>query len=191
MNMFTLIAPFYDTLMKAVHKRQGTHLLDELAPWDGKAVLDVGGGTGRLAAQMMESGADVWLLDTSVQMLRRAQQVLPKERCILGNATAMTFQDRMFDAVITVDAIHHIRAQEKMLAETFRVLTPGGVFAVLDFSPDSPRVRTLARLERLVGEPALFLTPAGLDDMLKAKGFTRIKSKPLSAHEYLTTAIRP
>jgi ubiquinone/menaquinone biosynthesis C-methylase UbiE len=188
MNMFTLIAPFYDTLMTTVHKRQGGHLLRELEPWTGKRVLDAGGGTGRLAAQMQGSGAQVWLLDLSPQMLKRCRKVLPRERCVQGDAADMPFTDGHFDVVTTVDAIHHIRPQREMLREVWRVLAPGGLFAVLDFTPEDSYVRALAGLEKLAGEPALFLAPSQLESMLAEAGFTHIRTRRLSAREYLTLA---
>ena len=48
----------------------------------------------------------------------------------VGDATAMTFGDASFDSVGTFTMLHHVptvAAQNQILAETLRVLRPGGV----------------------------------------------------------------
>lgn len=191
MNIFTLIAPFYDAFMTTLHRRQGGLLLARLAPWHGCRVLDLGGGTGRLAVRFKKAGADVWLLDASESMLKRASRLLPANRIILGDAASLPFAKNDFDLITLVDAFHHLRNQQAALQEAFRVLIPGGTLAILDFTPESRFVRALARLERLVQEPALFLTVAELARVLENHGFIELRTLRISAHEYLTTGTKP
>lgn len=190
-NIFTLLAPFYNLLLCGVHKRQGKELLGRLAPLKGKKVLDLGGGTGIFAVKMSAAGADVWLLDASAQMLRRASRLLPAERVILGDAVNLPFSDNIFDVIILVDVFHHICDQGAVLQECYRTLLPGGSLWLLEFSPEHLLIRLLAGLERLLGEPSRFLLPEELGGLQKRTGFLQIKAEYILAYEYVTQAKKP
>ncbi|MBS3886542.1 MAG: methyltransferase domain-containing protein [Dethiobacter sp.] len=191
MNFFTLLAPFYDCFMAPLHKQQGRLLLDRLAPLDSRKVLDLGGGTGRLAALLAKAGADVWLLDSSAAMLKRARRVMPEKRALLGDAAALPFAENSFDVVMIVDALHHFRKQETVLKEVLRVLMPGGTLAVLDFDRKSAAVKVLTKIEQLVSEPALMLTARQLENLLAQNGFVKLETEQISAHQYLITGSKP
>ena len=191
MDFFTFAAPFYNVLLSAVHKRQGKELLKELSPLQGKKVLDLGGGTGKLATQMSSAGADVWLLDASPQMLRQASPVLPGERVILGEAADLPFDHNFFDIITLVDTLHHIRKQKDTLLECYSALLPGGSLYLLEFHPKYLSIRVLAALERISGEPAQFLTPENLTGLLIKTGFNQIETKYTQAYEYMIKAKKP
>ncbi len=191
MDFFTFAAPFYNTILSAVHKRQGKELLNRLTPLQGKKVLDLGGGTGKLATQMASAGADVWLLDASPQMLKQASRVLPNARLILGDAANLPFPHNSFDIITLVDALHHIRNQKDTLNECYRALLPGGSLYLLEFHPEYLSMRVLAALERLIGEPAQFLSPENLTGLLIKTGFVQIKTKYSLAYEYIIQAKKP
>ena len=171
-----------------MHKRQIGALLNHLPPLAGLKALDVGGGTGKLAVQMTSAGAEAWVLDASPSMLKRAQRLLPAGRALLGDAGGMPFPDHTFDIITIVDALHHMRQQSNVLTECLRVLTPGGTLWLLEFTPENRYVRGLAALERLIGEPGLFLLPKTLSTMLTNTGFGNIETTSLSPHEFLQTA---
>ena len=173
-----------------MQKRQGKKLLNRLSPLEGKKVLDLGGGTGRFAAQMSSAGADVWLLDNSHQMIKRAGRILPSDRLISGNAENLPFSDNVFDIITLVDVFHHICNQEETVSECFRVLIPGGCLCILDFSPNSFFIRVLAGAERLLGEPSKFLSPEKLAELLGKAGFINVETD-IFAREYITQARKP
>jgi len=188
MNLFTLLAPFYDCLMAALHKKQGEILIARLTPLSGRRVLDLGGGTGRLSFRLEKAGANVWLLDSSAAMLKRAARLLSANRAVLGDAASLPFAENSFDLVIIVDALHHFRQQQAALLEALRVLVPGGTLAILDFNQKSAAVKVLAILERLVLEPALLLTAEQVEKLLAEIGFVNLQTEIISAHQYLVTA---
>lgn len=191
MNMFSVLAPIYDTLLAKLQRRQAAALLARLPDPTEKKVLDTGGGTGRLAQRLREAGADVWLLDASAPMLRKARGVLPADRVFLGDAARLPFADSFFDLVLIVDALHHFPQQERAIRECFRVLRPGGCLYILDFTPQHLCIRALQRLERLAGEKSVFLTPAALAALLMSAGFSSPQTEYLSTYEYLMKAQIP
>ncbi|MFW0861672.1 MAG: class I SAM-dependent methyltransferase [Dethiobacter sp.] len=191
MNFFSLIAPFYDCFMAALHKKQGKVLLARLAPLSHRKVLDLGGGTGKLAAQLEKAGANVWLLDSSTAMLKRARRLLPSNRAVLGDAASLPFAENSFDVVMIVDALHHFRKQEIVLEEALRVLRPGGTLAILDFNRKNAAVKVLSILEQVMLEPALMLTAEQLEKLLAQKGFIKIETEIISAYQYLSLSTKP
>jgi len=122
-------------------------------------VLDVGGGTGMLAGLLANvASCDVTILDSSAAMLRHAAGT-PGVAAVLGDASAMPFEDAAFDAVIAVDALHHMPRQSDVAAEMARVLRPDGAVFVAEPDPRARAVRFSQTLERMLGEPGSMLTP--------------------------------
>lgn len=53
-----------------------------------------------------------------------------------GDAEALPFEDRSFDAVFNVESSHCYGSMQRFLNEVFRVLRPGGYFLFADFRTD-------------------------------------------------------
>ena len=91
-------------------------------------VLDVGGGTGIVSAELAALGFDVVVADASAGMLAVASDRLPGRlaRC---DATRLPVRDRSVDVVTAVWLLHLLpsAAGDAVLAEAARVLRPGGV----------------------------------------------------------------
>jgi ubiquinone/menaquinone biosynthesis C-methylase UbiE len=99
---FDMLAPRYDRLIGPPDLTRLRALLDlPTAGW----VLDAGGGTGRIAAQLRPLAGQVMLLDRSQPMLRQAQDkgLWP----IQSDVARLPFPDACFDRVVVVDALHH------------------------------------------------------------------------------------
>lgn len=191
MDVFTFLAPVYNIIFSPVQKRQGKELIKHLPSLKNKKVLDLGGGTGRLAMQMACAGADLWLLDASPQMLKQALRLLPGERVIQGDSVSLPFKDNTFDIVTMVDVFHHLKSQEKTLKECRRVLVSGGSLYLLEFHPGFISIKILAFVERLVGEPCTFILPEDLIKVLKKTGYTKFETNYISTREYITRAEKP
>ena len=107
----------------------------------GARVLDLAGGTGDLAklfSQRAGHSGTVVHTDINGAMLAAGRDKLidqgielPTVQC---NAEALPFRDRVFDCVTIGFGLRNVTRKERALAEMARVLVPGGIALVLEFS---------------------------------------------------------
>ena len=106
-------------------------------------LLDVAGGTGDIAFRAARLGGPnvrVTVADISPEMVaegaKRAEAEGLLGRCgfSVGNAEALAFADKSFDAYTIAFGIRNVTHIGKALAEAYRVLKPGGRFLCLEFS---------------------------------------------------------
>jgi len=94
------------------------------------AVLDLGCGAGYLTNFLAERGHRVTGIDTSAEALAVAHRhdATASVEYLVGDACALPFPDGRFDAVCAMDLIEHVAEPERLVAESARVLRPGGLF---------------------------------------------------------------
>jgi len=102
----------------------------------GRRVLDVGCGTGTLAAWLAErAAAKVWGVDASPEMLAVARMKVPEGVGLkLGKAEELPFKDGWFERAVSSLAVHHFD-RAHAFPEIHRVLAPGGRYAFATFDP--------------------------------------------------------
>lgn len=155
----------------------------------GDKILDVGGGTGRLAERIADSfKVRVTILDSSTQMLNKVE-FHPRIEAICGNIERAPFKDELFDVVVCTDTLHHLKNPGKSLQEMWRVLKPRGKIFIQDFDVLKFRTRILKFVEKSLGEPAKFYSPRVLERMLKEIGFSG-SARPILKFQYLYTGKR-
>lgn len=110
-------------------------------------VLDVGCGTGEVAAALMELGHDVWGMDIAEPMVRHVRARLASNRFWVGDIEHIPFEDGTFDVVTCLGVIEYQASDEPALREIWRVLKPGGRAIVSTPSASSP----LHYMDRLGG----------------------------------------
>lgn len=103
----------------------GRDVLAWLAPQAGERILDVGCGDGALTAQLAASGADVFGIDGSANMVVAAQAHGLQAACM--DAQRLDFHAE-FDAVFSNAALHWMPDAAAVLAGVYRALKPGGRF---------------------------------------------------------------
>jgi ubiquinone/menaquinone biosynthesis C-methylase UbiE len=106
-------------------------------------VLDLGAGTGKLTAALLDAGHRVVAVDPSEQMLAHLRTVAPAADVRDGSAEAIPVADASVDVVTVAQAWHWFDA-DRAAAQCRRVLRPGGLLAcwpgtpVTSGSPGSP-----------------------------------------------------
>jgi 2-polyprenyl-6-hydroxyphenyl methylase/3-demethylubiquinone-9 3-methyltransferase len=103
-------------------------LLRALGNVEGRRILDLGCGKGRIARRLAERGAEVIGLDSSTGMLSRAGGI-PR---IQGESSRLPFGDGQFDAVIAVEVFEHLANPDAAVEECARVCQRDGRLLVID-----------------------------------------------------------
>jgi ubiquinone/menaquinone biosynthesis C-methylase UbiE len=137
--------------------RKRTRFVLEKCP-RGRA-LDVGCGTGALAARLAEAGYDVAGVDPSNGMLDVLRRRAPDVNAVQASGTELPFPDASFDLVYTVAVLHHVAdpvAVRATLQEMVRVARPGGYVLVWDHNPRNPYWgRLMAKVPQDTGDERL------------------------------------
>jgi ubiquinone/menaquinone biosynthesis C-methylase UbiE len=147
----------------------------ELLPWGlkeaelGDDVLEIGPGFGATTRVLAKRVPALTVVELDEGYCERLRRELPASVTVVqGDATAMSFADARFSAVVCFTMLHHLpspQAQDELLVEVARVLRPGGLFAGTDSLGRS-------RLFRLIhiGDTLVPVSPDGLPDRLRAAG---------------------
>ncbi|TQF01183.1 methyltransferase domain-containing protein [Kitasatospora acidiphila] len=128
-------------------------LLDAAQVAPGDRVLDVGTGTGSVAAAAVERGAAVTAVDAEPSMVELARAAVPAlaaaEVAVLPE---LPFADETFDAVVGNFVLNHVGQPLAALAELRRVLRPGGRLALTIWAaPAAPGQALLGRAVEATG----------------------------------------
>ena len=120
----------------------GLDLVRLLDPQPGERVLDLGCGTGRLAAAIAAAGAEVVAIDSDPAMIERAREQFPSRQFPNLHSANLHFEqadgERLdqdgerwggpFDAVCSNAALHWMTRPEAVLHGVVGLLRPGGRF---------------------------------------------------------------
>lgn len=188
-DFFDRFALLYDPLMPSA----GVEALHDgfaFANRPIRRVVEVAGGTGRVADALQReaegtvddgdgdaSGSvvrEAIVVDISAPMLARAHD--RGLRTVRADASSLPFRDggeepaATVDAIVIVDAYHHLPEQPAAIAEAARVLAPGGVVVIRDFDPETLVGRAIETGESLFGMGSEFIDADGAAAVLSRAG---------------------
>lgn len=130
-----------DVMSLGMHRiwKQFTFFTAELKP--GNKVLDIAGGTGDMTKgfkKIVGASGEVWHTDINSSMLRAGRDRLLNEGILtpqcLCDAEKLPFPDNYFNGVCVSFGLRNMTHKDLALREMYRVLKPGGVLMVLEFS---------------------------------------------------------
>ena len=166
---------------------------------DGEVVLDLGSGGGAdvlISARRVAPSGRAIGLDMTDEMLELAranarEAGVENVEFVKGYIEEIPLPDESVDVVISNCVINLAADKRRVLAETARVLKPGGRFAVSDVIADADMDEaTRADMQQWTGCVAGALTRAEFEEALAAAGLERIEiNETHRVHEYAGSAI--
>ncbi|MFH2102658.1 MAG: class I SAM-dependent methyltransferase [Chloroflexota bacterium] len=150
---FGLIAKFYNRVANYTLDNHAIRRID--LPTRGK-LLDVGGGTGRLAAALIDQVDLVIVSDPSQGMLAHAAQ---KELDVVcATAESLPYPEACFSRIVMLDVLHHVHDQGVTIADLWRVLEPGGRLVIVEPDIHKFGVKLIAIAEKVLLMRSHFLS---------------------------------
>lgn len=150
-GVFDSVAERYDVMNDlmslGVHRLWKRHFVATAGVETGQSVLDLAGGTGDIAALLSDAvgqAGAVVLSDINEAMLgvgrRRLDDrgVVGNLRYAIANAEELPFASRSFDHVTIAFGLRNVTDKASALREMHRILRPGGMAHILEFSQVRP-----------------------------------------------------
>jgi ubiquinone/menaquinone biosynthesis C-methylase UbiE len=128
------------------HEASFEAVMDQLGPLRGDRRLEIGCGSGVLLERVLAAGAaSAAGLDHSPDMLalamERNRQAIADERLLLklGDAARIPWPDQTFTVALSANMFFFVTEPERVLAELFRVLVPGGRLVIATMPGPLPK----------------------------------------------------
>ena len=177
-RFFSGAAAQWDRLRAELYGRGfGEAALLALLP-PGWTVVDLGCGTGVLAAALAPHVGRVVGVDQSAAMLRAAARRtagLPNVELRRGDLEALPLRDGECDAALLVLVLSYLADPAAALAEAARVVKPGGRLAAVDLARHDDEA-----FRRRVGQASLGFEPERLQALLAGAGWSAPSCRPLA-----------
>jgi len=129
-----------------------------------RRVLEIGCGSGELAASLLQDGISLIAIDNDADLIAAAQGLGVDAR----TAAWPDFEDGLFDAVLFTRSLHHMQPLAKAVQRAADTLVIGGRLIVEDFAYETADEKTLRWFADVINR----LEGAGLlvkgDDFLSA-----------------------
>jgi ubiquinone/menaquinone biosynthesis C-methylase UbiE len=151
---------------------------EEIVPWGlagvdlGDNVLELGPGPGITTDVLRRSHRHLTCLEIDASLADKLRKKFTGNiQVVNGDATALPFPDGSFSGAVAFTMLHHVpspKLQNQILAEAWRVLRPGGVFAGTD-----SRWRLMMPIVH-VFDTMVLVPPETMASRLQAAGFTDV-----------------
>lgn len=142
----------YDRFMGRFSKPLGPRFADFARVAEGQRILDVGAGTGALAAELVRRGAVVAAADPSAPFVASVERRLPDAEVRAAPAEELPWPDEEFDTALAQLVVTFMSDAPAGVREMRRVVRTGGTVAVCMWDRDGMEMlaaiaRTQAALE--------------------------------------------
>lgn len=139
---------------------KGELVLKSVSPAGGGRILDLGCRGGLYVAEFAVRGASAVGIDIEQEIVGKEVPAWIKDKFnpgfIVADARYLPIRDNVFDRVTILDCLEHIREDELVLSESYRVLRPGGkLILCVPTIPGYPPHRVLSRFISLLPDRLL------------------------------------
>jgi len=115
----------------AAYRQIMNEIYNRVLAGSGKAVLDIGFGTGTLTAKLYEQGCGIWGQDFSRRMMELAREKMPGAKLYQGDFSRGLVEElrqNKYDAIIATYSLHHLTDEQKisLLEILLPLLNDGG-----------------------------------------------------------------
>ncbi len=143
-EVFERVASRYDLMNDmmslGIHRLWKAWFVDSLPLRQEGVYLDMASGTGDIIHGIHERltrfgfKSDLIATDINPAMINVGKKRHPNLTWMCANAESLPLQDNSVDVATIAFGLRNVTHKEKAIAEVFRVLKPGGLFACLEFS---------------------------------------------------------
>lgn len=211
-SVFARVAERYDLMNDlmslGIHRIWKRIFIARLRPRPAARLLDLAGGSGDISfGWLAAGGGEAVLSDVNPHMIAVARRRARARgfgrglRFVVSDAERLAFPDASFERVSIAFGLRNCTDKERVLAEAWRVLKPGGNFACLEFSRfqvaalaplyDAWSFGVLPRLGAVIAHDResyrylaesirAFPDQETLAAMMRAAGFARVRYQNLS-----------
>lgn len=151
---FNFISPIYD---RVFGRNSDLKIVDLANIESHHSLLDVGGGTGRVALSFLTVTPNIIIADSALRMLKQAKN--KGLSAVQTHSEILPVRDGAFDRIIIVDALHHVLDQHQTLNEIWRTLAPGGRLIIEEPDIQNFAVKLIALGEKILLMRSKFLKP--------------------------------
>jgi ubiquinone/menaquinone biosynthesis C-methylase UbiE len=166
LDHFDLLAPLYETFIPPGDPQELCTRIGLPTPG---ALLDAGGGTGRVAQSLRGMAGSIVVADLSFKMLAEARRKAGLNP-VCSHTERLPFPNGFFARIIMVDAFHHVCDQRQTAAELWRVLQPGGRLVIEEPDVRAFAVKLIAAGEKIALMRSHFLAPHRIGELFRRPG---------------------
>jgi len=181
MNLFDLISPIYEKVISGDEENfKKLFKLGDFKITD--RVLDLGGGSGRIAKFFAGKVQEIAVVDASKGMISQCKKH-QGINCVLGKADNIPFGNGYFDKAIIIDAFHHFQDQQIASQEIRRVLKENGKVIIEEVNFGRFGNWLVEKLETILGAESKILPPPSLVELFSKNQFkTKVLNKDRNAY---------
>jgi SAM-dependent methyltransferase len=144
---FELVANVYERARPGYPPEAVAWIADRLELREGRTVVDLAAGTGKLTRALLDTGAHVIAVEPGDAMRAELERAAPRAETLRGSAEDIPLPVAGVDAITVGQAFHWFR-HDDAIPELHRVLRPGGGVALVWNlrDPDAPLQREISEL---------------------------------------------